>query len=295
MMNVIIGADPEVFLRNSQTGELISAAGLFPGTKDAPFKVDRGAVQVDGMAAEYNIDPAKNEHEFVYNNLRVLQQLRNIIQERNPGLEFEFEFSPVAHFGADYIAAQPEENRILGCTPDYDTYTGGAPNPAPNAEMPFRTASGHIHLGWGDDYDIKDAEHIEACCMMSKQLDYSVGMWSTLLEGEAGKLRRSLYGKAGAFRPKKYGVEYRTMSNCWLTNTVYMQYVFNMAQRAFDELIAGGRYDEYYKGILEAQEVINNHDTNMVSKFFMKPVNRHETQVKMASLDRLVDKWKDFI
>lgn len=290
-MDIIIGADPEVFIRNTDTGKLISAAGLLPGTKEDPHKVLFGAIQVDGMAAEYNIDPAVNSQIFVRNNLVVLKQLRDIIKERNPGLNFDFVFSPVADFGAEYIAAQPEEARILGCTPDFNAYANGSPNPTPDADMPFRTASGHIHLGWGKDIDIKDDEHIEACCMMSEQLDYSVGLFSLLLEDEGGARRRKLYGKAGAFRPKSYGVEYRTLSNAWLANTAYMEYVFNVSRRAFDELIAGGAYKLMYSGILTAQDVINNHDVRTVSQFFIKPINRAETQVTVKSLDKLVEKW----
>lgn len=53
-----IGADPEVFV--GREGQFFSAHGLVPGNKRRPHKVDRGAVQVDGMALEFNIDPASS-------------------------------------------------------------------------------------------------------------------------------------------------------------------------------------------------------------------------------------------
>lgn len=290
-MNIKIGADPEVFLMNNDTGKLISAAGLFPGTKEEPFKVDCGAIQVDGMAAEYNINPALTEGEFIYNNLRVLQGLRDEIKKHNPLLNFSFVFSPVADFGAELIAAQPLENRILGCSPDFNAYDEGRANPVPNAELPFRTASGHVHIGWGSDLDVADAEHIEACCMMAKQLDHSVGVVSLLIEGDAGKRRRELYGKAGAFRPKPYGMEYRTMSNCWLTNTAYMEYVFYMTKRAFDELVGGGRYYEWYGKESRVVDYINNHNLKSIGLEFAKPRIHASRNVTMENLDNLVGKF----
>lgn len=46
--------------------------------------------------------------------------------------------------------------------------------------------------------------------------------------------RRELYGKAGAFRPTSYGVEYRTLSNFWLRRKEYMQWVYAQTHRAFE-------------------------------------------------------------
>lgn len=253
-MNLLIGADPEIWIKDKTTGKLISAAGLLPGTKENPHKVLHGAVQVDGMAAEFNVNPCKSQNEFVAKVLSVLYELREIIQERNPDLKFEFVFDPVAEFGAEYIAAQSEETRRLGCDPDFNAWNDGAVNPTPDADMPFRTASGHIHLGWGSDYDITDPEHIEACCMMAKQLDCAVLPYVAQIEGKDGYRRRELYGKAGAFRPKPYGMEYRSPSNVWLRDTHYIGNMFYYTEIAFKGLLNGGKNynNKSYQNMIKA-------------------------------------------
>ena len=55
--NILIGCDPEVFVK--QNGVFRSAHGLIRGDKKNPQKIRSGAVQVDGMALEFNIDPAR--------------------------------------------------------------------------------------------------------------------------------------------------------------------------------------------------------------------------------------------
>jgi hypothetical protein len=85
-MDLLIGADPEVFV--SQAGKFMSAYGLIPGTKQEPHAVDNGAVQVDGMALEFNIDPSASSEAFVYNIKSVLAQLRQMV----PG----YDVQPVA-------------------------------------------------------------------------------------------------------------------------------------------------------------------------------------------------------
>lgn len=293
-MKLTIGADPELFIKDNKSGKLISAAGLFPGTKEAPHPVMHGAVQVDGMAAEYNILPASTYVEFIFNNISVLRSLRDIIKEHNPGLDFDFVFNPVADFGAEYIAQQSEVAKALGCTPDYNAYYGGKPNPTPDAEMPFRTASGHIHLGWTKDQDINDPEHIEACIMMTKQLDTQVGIYMLEVEGKDGKRRRELYGKAGAFRPKHYGVEYRTPSNVWLTKPYLMRRMFVHAQSAFNRLIDGVQY--YTQSTWSSSPIwIDTHDAKNVQYYigsWNAPGYREDTTtVGLASLDGLFLKY----
>ncbi|QVJ12711.1 hypothetical protein [Pseudomonas phage PSA11] len=236
-LNILVGADPEIFMMKD--GKFVSAHGAIPGNKKEPFKVDKGAVQVDGMALEFNIDPAKDEKEFVRNLTTVMSTLKGMV----PG--FELNPSPVAEFGFDYIKGQPDEAKELGCEPDFNAYENGAANPRPNAEVDFRTGAGHVHIGWGNDIDISDPDHIEACCMAAKQLDYYLGLPSLLYDKQVK--RRTLYGAMGAFRPKPYGVEYRVLSNAWLKDEALMKWVFKNTVLGIKKLLEGKpAYNEEY-------------------------------------------------
>ena len=232
-MDILIGADPEFFVKKD--GKHVSAYGLIAGNKKDPLPVKDGAIQVDGMALEFNINPAKNKKEFRSNIRSVLAQFREIIPA-----EYEFDFVPVAHFGKDYIEGQPLEARRLGCEPDFNAWAGGVANPAPDASAGFRTASGHIHIGWTKDEDVTNPDHLEACNMLVKQLDAYLGLYSIVLDPD--NTRRQLYGKAGAYRPKSYGVEYRVMSNFWLKEDWMIEDVFTLASAAFSHLLQGERY-----------------------------------------------------
>lgn len=201
-----IGADPEFFVK--KFGKLVSAHGLIPGNKEKPFKVEKGAVQVDGMALEFNIDPADSYSQFEENMTTVMDNIMGMI----PGYEVFVE--PVADFGLDYIKSQPKEASELGCSPDFNAYTKEA-NPRPDVNTPFRTASGHLHVGWTKDVDINNEGHLDACRSLTKALDLYLGVPS--LAWDTDDRRRSLYGAAGAFRPKSYGMEYRVLSNKWIT------------------------------------------------------------------------------
>lgn len=217
-----VGADPEIFV--SKSGKYVSAYGLIPGTKKRPYPVKNGAVQVDGMALEFNINPADNFEQFETNLTSVLDQLQSMVKG------YELKMEPVAEFGFDYIESQPEEAKMLGCEPDFNAYTRRA-NPTPNAKMPFRTASGHIHIGWTEEpVDPDNPTHLEACYTLVKALDVFVGVPSVLWEGQ--NKRKQLYGKAGAFRPKPYGLEYRVPSNRWLYHPILRKLVYNNAMDA---------------------------------------------------------------
>ena len=55
-LNLLFGADPELFVRHKVTRQLTSAHTLIPGTKASPFSVPKGGIQVDGVAAKFNIE-----------------------------------------------------------------------------------------------------------------------------------------------------------------------------------------------------------------------------------------------
>lgn len=232
-MHIKIGADPELFIKD-KSGRYISAHGVIPGTKAHPHVVDKGAVQVDGMALEFNIDPADTLEEFKENVTTVMGILAGMLPE-----EWSLDAVPTAHFDPKYMAEQPPEALELGCEPDYNAYTGEANEP-PNGDVNFRTGAGHIHIGWTENEDITNPEHLDACRMLVKQLDVILGIPSTIWDDDTE--RRSLYGKAGAFRPKPYGVEYRVLSNKWLTSPDIMDYVYEAVHKGFNDLMSGMAY-----------------------------------------------------
>lgn len=235
-LNILVGADPEIFMMKG--GKFVSAHGAVPGDKKNPHKVDKGAVQVDGMALEFNIDPANNEQEFITNLTTVMATLKDMV----PG--YDLNAVPVADFDEAVMLAQPQEALELGCEPDFNAWENGAVNPRPDGKVNFRTGAGHVHIGWGNDFDIGDPNHLEACCMVVKQLDYYLGLGSLLYEPD--NRRRTMYGAAGAFRPKSYGVEYRVLSNAWLKDEKLMSWVYRNTIKGIERLMEGKKaYEDW--------------------------------------------------
>lgn len=253
-LQILVGADPEVFMRKD--GKFISAHGAVKGDKKNPLKVDKGAVQVDGMALEFNIDPAASEEEFVGNCTHVMSILQSMVPD------FELVAVPVAEFGAEYIAAQPAEAVELGCDPDFNAYNGGAANERPDGAADFRTGAGHVHIGWTNSASVEDPDHREACMMLARQLDYYLGIGSVLYDDD--KKRRELYGAPGAYRVKPYGMEYRVLSNAWLKSPKLMAWVYRNAIKGTQDLLNGiDRYKEWGGSARSILRSGRKHDARM--------------------------------
>ncbi len=219
------GCDPEMFIKNAE-GKHVSAATLLPGSKEAPHKVPGGAVHPDGMAAEFGIDPVDNFSDWNKNIDLVMKSLKELLPEGH-----ELDIIPTVTFDADVFALAPDDAKELGCTPDFNAWTGEMNPPPHDPDNPYlRTASGHIHIGWTDDADVTDPQHIMNCRDLVKQLDWYLGGWSLKMSPDA--TRRKLYGKAGACRFKSYGVEYRVLDNFWITTRERRLTVWNRLQLA---------------------------------------------------------------
>lgn len=248
-MQILIGADPEVFV--TRGGKPLSAHNMIKGTKAKPNKVKFGATQVDGLALEFNIDPAKTEKQFVHNVSAVFDTLKKMIPEG-----CEILVVPSVHFDWDHLKEQPAEALAMGCDPDFSAYTG-IENEKPNGDTNLRTASGHVHIGWTKGEEPHDGAHFKHCMDLIRQLDFFLGLPSLLVDKD--QERRKLYGQAGAFRPKPYGCEYRVLSNFWLKKPELMSWVYNATHLAIKELMAGHKlYDKYgntaMSGILHPKE-----------------------------------------
>ena len=221
------GCDPELFVLNTE-GRVVSAHDLLPGTKDEPFKVPYGAIQVDGTAAEFNIDPVENFEDFDRNIVEVMKSLFSFLPKG-----YKLSAVPSVKYDIEEWERIPPAAKVLGCNPDFNGWTNEQnPSPKPTGDLErVRTASGHLHIGWTQDVDLsKDIEHLNHCSDLVKQLDWYLGYWS--LFTDKNNIRRTLYGQAGACRYKSYGVEYRVLSNFWLTNKALRRDVWDRMNQA---------------------------------------------------------------
>lgn len=263
MMKITIGCDPELFV--TQDGKFRSAWGMIPGTKEAPHPVNDGAVQVDGMALEYNINPVDNADDFVRFNQSVMAQMKAMIPD-----DHDFAIVPSCRFNGNHFRAQPDEAKELGCTPDFNAYTLKE-NPKPDNKTTMRTASGHVHIGFCEDADPGSDDHMIRCATLVKQLDCYLGLPSVMFDGDVA--RRKMYGAAGAFRPKPYGVEYRVLSNAWLLSEDRMRFVFDQTVRAVQDLIDGKRVvDKIGEAMLT--RVINGSDRASASVYVQRNLGK---------------------
>lgn len=217
---MLFGCDPEGFLFDRKTDKPVPAAGILNGTKWEPFKVDKGAYQVDGLAAEFNIEPAATYDDWENNITTVISQLEAAIPD-----ELMLKWVPVVEFAPEDFDRAPDASKILGCDPDIDAYTGDT-NPPPMMENPYvRCAGGHVHFGFTENEDLSDLQHLLNCQDVGKQADWFLGGWSVYHDADI--VRRNLYGKMGAIRYKPYGVEYRVLSNFWVPDKALRRAVWD--------------------------------------------------------------------
>lgn len=254
-LNIKIGADPELFVK--QNGQYVSGFGLVPGDKVNPYAVEDGAVQVDGMALEFNINPAEDVDTFCFNIYSVIAQLQAMVPD------YEVVADPVATFTPEYMKQQHPLALELGCDPDYNAWTGKV-NDKPDCDLPIRTGAGHVHIGWREGAHARDELHVQACRMITKQLDFYLGLPSLLFDTDTQ--RRSMYGKAGAYRVKSYGVEYRVLSNTWLREEGLMRWVFENTHKAVNTVRNRPLYEEYG----DIQGIINNSDVDAARAIIYK-------------------------
>lgn len=237
LVAVKVGCDPEFGLFDKKLNRLVSAYGLVPGTKAKPHPVPRGAIQVDGMMVEFNIEPAINGSQFSSNIEHVLLEIKKFL----PVDRYDYLYQPTIFYDPGYMSELPTEATELGCSPDYNAWHDGGvnPRPAPPEDQPgMRSCGGHIHISWTENADITDISHRWDCCAVIRVLDQLLLPYLNRID--TCTFRQQLYGKPGAFRPKPYGVEWRTPSNIWLKNKALQQSMINLIISIVQEMFKAG-------------------------------------------------------
>lgn len=222
-MNFTIGCDPELFIK--QYGKYKSAVGLVGGDKWNPRPIDEEghAILEDNVALEFNIAPANSKPAFRSSVAKVLDYFREIL----PGYELDT---------ASAVSFPPEEletpqAQLFGCEPDFNAWSKTI-NPKPQAQDEnLRSCGGHVHVG----SVIAQEQPLEVI----QAMDLFLGVPSVVLDN--GELRKQLYGKAGCFRKKEYGVEYRTLSNFWIFDPKLINWVYDQTKKALEFVSQGNK------------------------------------------------------
>jgi hypothetical protein len=212
-----VGADPEIFLKVRDLKNIFqSAEGLIGGTKEEPIVIsqDGCAVQEDNVMVEYNIPPVDNYVDFVKYNKKMLKHISDVIPEY-----LEIAINASAEFMEEQLST--EQAMTFGCDPDFNAWTGTM-NASPKGEGNLRTCGGHIHVGY--EMTSEHESKVEVASEIIKAMDLFLGLPSIIIDCDSK--RRTMYGKAGSFRYQDYGVEYRTLSNFWLSSEELMQWAY---------------------------------------------------------------------
>jgi hypothetical protein len=219
MKVLAVGSDPEFFIQDS-AGNIIPSRGIIPGNKKKPRPLVWGAVHRDNVACELNPIPASSETEFSSNFLN----LKNEVEDKllyNKGMSLVVKTShEFSHEQLNYREAQE-----FGCDEDFTIWEHIQPPVMRNPYSLVRSAGGHIHLA------IEGLNQSNLATVISR-LDMLISVPLVLLDPD--KLRRQSYGKAGCYRPKPYGIEYRTPSNVWCGSDELRRWVYRQAVRAVE-------------------------------------------------------------
>lgn len=238
-----IGTDLEYLVLNS-SGTAVPAGLLgLTGRKGHPEPLKHGGVEVDCCAVETTPKPATNPKEFAKNILGVLAE----VQKRYP--QYKFATKPSHVFPVAELEAAPYAME-MGCQPDYNAWTK-AENPRPSGPEGLRSFGGHVHVEGGTELTVK-------------AMDLVLGTWSVINDPDQD--RRKLYGKAGSFRFKPYGIEYRVLSNFWCDNRALIEEVFTLtrlAQRMSEDQL--NKMVATYGGPDAIQSIINTSNVEMAT------------------------------
>lgn len=224
-MSFTLGSDPEVLLVD-KFGKLISSEKLIGGSKMVPRKTEHGWVQEDNVLVEFNTIPANSAVEFVTNTQNMIKDINEIIVP----LDLSVRIESSGLFDPDQL--QTRQATVAGCEPDYDAWALVDNQPPQLDATNLRTCGGHLHIA----FDQAEEEEMNRPYLV-RIMDLIAGIPSVIMDKDTQ--RRTLYGKAGAHRPKwadrgdQYdGVEYRTLSNFWVRSANHIKWAYGTVERA---------------------------------------------------------------
>lgn len=260
--NIKLGSDPEIFIEKN--GEIVSAVGMIPGTKSEPHPItDKGHfIQTDNIAFEFNIPACSTSEEYI-ENINFVKDHLQVLANAN-GCELSQKVSDEIN----PIYLESDQAKEFGCEPDFNVYSQSI-NQKPDSNTNLRCVGGHVHCGY-DNPTFETSENIV------KMFDIFVTLPSLLLDND--DRRRELYGKAGCFRVKDFGVECRSLSNFWIHSDELIKWVFDNTVKAV-EIVLDNNHLHYIEKYSEQVELIINSNNRNAAKLLIVEIDNFKFEL----------------
>jgi len=233
-MEFTFGTDPEFFLRLGPLEK--NAIPIIKRGKKNPIIIGENSFYYDNVLAECTVKPGGNAAEVIENIRIALRKFTQLIRPYTLAGMSSYRFNP-----DDF--SDCKEAFIVGCKEEWCAYDL---KPISNVHIKtiiedrkngLRAAGGHIHLG--AEFLQEELNRVRVVRMLD--LFLAVPMFFAFPYTD---WRRNLYGMAGRYRRKPYGLEYRTLSNRWLQSPTLVRFVFNACEKVLD-IVKSGRYDQF--------------------------------------------------
>lgn len=193
------GTDAEFFLFNKETGDMVAASKVIPGTKENPHQLDNGVCHPDGLSLEVGCPPASTPLGMVQNLFAVLTEVREKYLVPN-GVEIH----PTHRVDIKDFPSAGKTDLEFGCGTEWMAYSLQQKLKG-DAVSHLRFSGFHIHLGFTNHEDSHEVR--TDMSSLIRALDKRIKAAGL---GTCG-VRTQQYGGYGAFRVKPYGTEYRAM------------------------------------------------------------------------------------
>ena len=231
---ISFGSDPEFMLVDANKTHK-SAIGIIQGDPENRITLKGHQFYHDNVMAECAIKPARSKKKVLenfkecfglYAQMAAPYQLCTQASQTYPESELRH---PMA--------------RIAGCEPDCCAYEMVQKKPPKDIieNTGFRSCGGHIHIG--HPALVSDGTEPWLTIYM---LDLFLGVPSLWLDTDpTSGARRLLYGQSGRYRPKDYGIEYRSLGNFWLKSPRLVSLMFDICNFVV-AMVVEGEASEYW-------------------------------------------------
>jgi hypothetical protein len=262
------GCDPEIFLKDKNTNKIIGSEKIIPkdgipmyeSAPNSKCKIVRDGIQVE---IQHDSNTCRQSTSgYVRDGIQALDRF---LKKNHP--EVKICFSEVVKVSKKEMDSLSPESKEFGCKPSFNYYLRGGISPItvnPGIYR-YRSAGGHVHLGYNEQSTIKPDRIIPV-------MDVLLGNTCVMLDRNPLNVeRRKVYGRAGEYRVPKYGIEYRTLSNFWIKYPQLHSMVFGLARMSL--LICKYDLDKELLSLINQEDIqlaINNNDAILAKQNFNK-------------------------